>query len=103
MILDKLESATARLEAVVPDNLPAAEEALETREQAIAQIAALRAGAEELDRLRALWARGEEAVRHLRLLRAQLSVELSNVEQQRLLLRALGAGESHGGQVDWSA
>lgn len=87
--LAKLETATARLEAAIPDNIPLAEEALAMRGDAVAEIRALPPSPDAADKLRRLWERGEESVQRFRLLRAHLVVELSNVEQQRLLLRTI--------------
>jgi hypothetical protein len=92
--LEKLEIATARLESAIPDNVLLAEEALALRGEAIAEISALPRAGDVVDVLRALVERGEEAARHLRLARARLTVELGNVEQQRLLMRALDSAGS---------
>ena len=100
--LENLEIATARLESAVPDDLSMAEEALALREEAVRQIAALPARPGVADGLRQLLERGEEAARRLRLVRAQSTVELGNVEQQRLLLRALGRPESADNRVGYS-
>ena len=97
--LAKLETATARLEAAIPDNIPLAEEALTMREDAVAEIRALQASPDAADRLRYLCERGEESIQRFRLMRAQLVVELSNVEQQRLLLRTIDDPE-RSGQID---
>lgn len=97
--LAKLETAAARLEAAIPDNLPLAEEALSMREDAVGEIQALPPSPGMTSALRRLWERGEESVQRFRLMRAQLVVELSNVEQQRLLLRTIDDPE-RSGQID---
>jgi hypothetical protein len=97
--LAKLETATARLEAAIPDNIPLAEEALAMRADAVAEIRALPPSPGSANRLRRLWERGEESVQRFRLMRAQLVVELSNVEQQRLLLRTID-DPVRSGQID---
>ena len=100
--LENLDIATARLESATQGDLSLAEEALALREEAVRQIASLPARPGVAGAVRKLLERGEEAAQRLRLVRAQLTVELGNVEQQRLLLRALGRPESADNRVRYS-
>jgi hypothetical protein len=100
--LNRLESATVCLEAALPDNMALAEEALSIRQEAVTSIKTLPPEFGAAESLRRLWIRGEESLRQCRLLRAEIAVELGNVEQQRLLMRSLGGGETEDTKIDCS-
>lgn len=100
--LAELESATARLEAALPDNLSLAQDAMALREEAISAIGTLPVESEAVVGLQRLWERGEASLRRLRLVRAQMTVEFSNLEQQRLLISAINAGGSRINEIDCS-